>query len=51
MTDIEKSMVEEMKSLIRDQADRINDQLIHIEELNNQMADMVNREYDCWCIQ
>lgn len=47
MTDIEKSMVDEMKALIKDQADRINDQLAHIEELNNQMSDMVNREYDC----
>jgi|TARA_A200000159_G_scaffold90157_1_gene83672 hypothetical protein len=47
MTDIEQSMVEEMKSLIKDHADTINDQAAYIQELQQQMSDMHDRFYDC----
>jgi adenylosuccinate synthase len=47
MTDIETSMVEEMKSLIKDQAIKINDQCAYIMELHQQMNDMHDRYYDC----
>ena len=49
MTDIEQSMVDEMKSLIKDHADTINDQAAYIEQLKQQMYDMHDRFYDCWC--
>ena len=40
-------MVDEMKSLIKDQNELICIRDGHIEELQQQMSDMVNREYDC----
>lgn len=47
MTDIETSMVEEMKSLIKDHADTITNQSTYIQELKQQMSDMHDRFYDC----
>ncbi len=47
MTDIEQSMVEEMKALIKDHADTINNQSAYIQELQQQMSDMHDRFYDC----
>jgi len=47
MTEIEQSMVDEMKSLIKDHADTINDQAAYIEQLKQQMSDMHDRFYDC----
>jgi len=47
MTPSETAMVDEMKSLIKDQNELICIQDGYIEELQEQMSDMVNREYDC----
>lgn len=50
MTDSEKAMVDEMSELIKDQNQKICDQYAYIQELLQQMSDMHDREYDCWCI-
>ena len=50
MTDSEKAMVDEMSELIKDQNKKICDQYAYIQELLQQMSDMHDREYDCWCI-
>lgn len=47
MTDSERAMVDEMSELIKDQNERLRKQDMYIEELQRQMADMINREYDC----
>ena len=47
MTDSEKAMVDEMKALIKDQNEKIVNQDSYIKELQQEMADMENREYDC----
>mgnify|MGYP003317028685 CR=1 FL=1 len=47
MTQAETAMVDEMKALIKDQNELICIQDSHIEELQQQMSDMVNKEYDC----
>ena len=47
MTEIEQSMVDEMKDLIKDQNEKIRDQDIYIKELQQELADMENKEYDC----
>lgn len=47
MTDSEKAMVDEMKALIKDQNEKIVGQDSYIKELQQEMADMENREYDC----
>ena len=47
MTDSERAMVDEMSELIKDQNERLRKQDTYIEELQQQMADMINREYDC----
>lgn len=47
MTDIETSMVDEMKALIKDQNEMICIQDAYIEELKQQMSDMHDRYYDC----
>jgi hypothetical protein len=47
MTDSERAMVDEMSDLIKDQNERLRVQETYIEELQQQMADMINREYDC----
>lgn len=47
MTQAETAMVDEMKSLIKDQNELICVRDAYIEELQQQMSDMVNREYDC----
>jgi len=47
MTDSEKAMVDEMKALIKDQNEKIVSQDSYIKELQQEMADMENREYDC----
>lgn len=47
MTASETAMVDEMKSLIKDQNELICDRDAYIKELQQQMSDMVNREYDC----
>lgn len=47
MTQAETAMVDEMKSLIKDQNELICVRDSYIEELQQQMSDMVNREYDC----
>ena len=48
MTEIEQSMVDEMSDLIKDQNEKIRKYETYIEELQQQMADMTNRVYDCW---
>lgn len=40
-------MVDEMKSLIKDQNEKIQDQDAYIKELQQEMSDMENKEYDC----
>jgi len=47
MTEIEQSMVDEMSDLIKDQNEKIRKYETYIEELQQQMADMTNRVYDC----
>ena len=47
MTDSEKAMVEEMKSLIKDQNQKICEQDAYIKELQQEMSDMHDRSYDC----
>jgi len=47
MTDAETAMVDEMKSLIKDQNERIRVQEDYIKELQQQMSDMTSRVYDC----
>jgi hypothetical protein len=47
MTDSERAMLDEMSDLIKDQNERLRKQDVYIEELQQQMADMINREYDC----
>jgi gas vesicle protein len=47
MTELEQSMVDEMKELIKDQNEKIRDQDTYIKELQQEMSDMVNKEYDC----
>lgn len=47
MTDSERAMVDEMSELIKDQNERLRKQDTYIEELQRQMADMINRVYDC----
>lgn len=47
MTPSETAMVDEMKSLIKDQNQLICDKNSYIEELQQQMSDMINKEYDC----
>jgi hypothetical protein len=47
MTQAETAMVDEMKSLIKDQNELICARDSHIEELQRQMSDMVNKVYDC----
>ncbi len=47
MTQTEIAMVDEMKSLIKDQNELICIQDGYIEELQQQMIGMVNKEYDC----
>jgi hypothetical protein len=47
MTDSEKAMVDEMKALIKDQNEKIVNQDSYIKELQQEMADMENKEYDC----
>lgn len=47
MTPSETAMVDEMKSLIKDQNELICVRDAYIKELQHQMSDMVNREYDC----
>lgn len=49
MTDSEKAMVDEMSDLIKDQNTKIRVQDEYIKELQQEMADMENKEYDCWC--
>lgn len=49
MTESEKAMVEEMKSLIKDQNQKICEQDAYIKELQQEMSDMHDKEYDCWC--
>ena len=40
-------MVDEMKALIKDQNEKIRNQDDYIKELQQEMSDMTNREYDC----
>jgi len=47
MTQAETAMVDEMKSLIKDQNELLCVRDSYIKELQRQMSDMVNREYDC----
>jgi hypothetical protein len=47
MTDSEKAMVEEMKSLIKDQNEKICGLNDYIKELQQEMSDMHDKEYDC----
>ena len=47
MTDSEKAMVDEMSDLIKDQNTKIRVQDDYIKELQQEMADMENKEYDC----
>ena len=47
MTDTEKAMVNEMSELIKDQNEKIRIQDDYIKELQQEMADMENKEYDC----
>jgi len=47
MTDSEKAMVDEMSDLIKDQNTKIRVQDEYIIELQQEMADMENKEYDC----
>ena len=47
MTQAETAMVDEMKSLIKDQNELICIQDGYIEELQQQMSDMHDRYYDC----
>ena len=47
MTDSEKAMVYEMKSLNKDQNEKIQNQDAYIKELQQEMSDMHDREYDC----
>ncbi len=47
MTDSEQAMMDEMKELIKHQNDKIRDQDGYIKELQQEMADMHDREYDC----
>jgi hypothetical protein len=42
MTDSERAMVDEMSELIKDQNERLRKQDTYIEELQRQMADMIN---------
>jgi len=47
MTESEKALMEEMKSLIKDQNKKICDQEAYIRELQQEMSDMHDRTYDC----
>jgi len=47
MTDSEKAMVDEMKSLIKDQNEKIVNLDLYIKELQRELSDIQNREYDC----
>ena len=47
MTESEKAMVDEMKSLIKDQNQKICQQDEYIKELQQEMSDMHDKEYDC----
>lgn len=40
-------MVDEMKALIKDQNEKIQNQDAYIKELQQEMSDMENKEYDC----
>jgi len=40
-------MVDEMKALIKDQNEKIQNQDAYIKELQQEMSDMQSREYDC----
>jgi len=47
MTESEKAMVDEMKALVKDYQDKIRSQDDYIKELQQEMADMHDKEYDC----
>tara|TARA_A200000159_G_scaffold161142_2_gene182515 strand:+ start:459 stop:602 length:144 start_codon:yes stop_codon:yes gene_type:complete len=47
MTETEQAMLDEMKNLIKDQNEKIRNQDGYIKELQQEMADMHDREYDC----
>lgn len=40
-------MVDEMSELIKDQNEKLREQDIYIKELQQEMSDMENKEYDC----